>query len=248
MRLPSCRSAWPSIHPPIASRSWLEVSFIAIRIGLRQHVLVHHGRALRDQPRDETTYAAAPDDFLDMPEETLPPFDRPLRRPQIGLVEDEVQRLLVRLVERFGKSRHEPSARRVAAELGEIDDTGERLACDYAAECGARLGDDRHVGMLPAEHHDGIAGGAAVGARPQPPPHAERIDDRHPSADIEQPLDKALRGIGFARAGGTDDRDPVIEGVGGKTAGRTPVGSAAPECALLSPTPTAACAGLGGMA
>jgi hypothetical protein len=71
--------------------------------------------------------------------------------------------------------------------------------------------------MLPAEHHGRIAGSAAVGACAQSPPHAERIHDRHPSADIEQPLDKALRGIGFARAGGTDDRDPVIEGVGGKS-------------------------------
>jgi hypothetical protein len=35
-------------------------------VGLRQHVLVHDGRALRDQPRDETTYAAAANDFLDM--------------------------------------------------------------------------------------------------------------------------------------------------------------------------------------
>jgi hypothetical protein len=51
-----------------------------------------------------------------------------------------VQRLLVCLVERFGKSRHEPPARRVAAELGEIDDTGERLARDHAAERGAAKG------------------------------------------------------------------------------------------------------------
>ena len=101
-----------------------------------------------------------------MAEEAFPAFDRPLRRPQIGPVEDEVQRLLVRLVERFGKSRHEPSARRVAAELREIDDTSERLASDYTAERGARLGVDRHVGMLPAEHHDRIAGSAAVGNPP----------------------------------------------------------------------------------
>jgi hypothetical protein len=109
----------------------------------------------------------------DMAEEAFPAFDRPLRRPQIGPVEDEVQRLLVRLVERFGKSRHEPSARRVAAELREIDDTSERLASDYTAERGARLGGDRHVGMLPAEHHDRIAGSAAVGTR------AQSTDGRH---------------------------------------------------------------------
>jgi hypothetical protein len=102
--------------------------------------------------------------------------------------------------------------------------------------------------MSAAEYHDRITGSGAVGAGTQSPPHAKRIDDRHPRADIEQPLDKALRGISFARAGGTDDRDPVIKGVGGKRCGRTPVGSAAPECTLLSRTTTAACAGLGGMA
>jgi hypothetical protein len=38
---------------------------------------VHHGRALRDQPRDKAAHAAAPHDFLDVTEETFPPFDRP---------------------------------------------------------------------------------------------------------------------------------------------------------------------------
>jgi hypothetical protein len=75
--------------------------------------------------------------------------------------------------------------------------------------------------MPSAEHHDRIAGGAAIGARTQPPPHAERIDDRHPRANVQQPLDKAFRSIGLARAGGADDRDAVIERVGRKTGRQT---------------------------
>ena len=47
---------------------------------------MHHGRALRDQPWNETPYTAAADDFFDMAEQTFPAFDRPLRRPQIGFV------------------------------------------------------------------------------------------------------------------------------------------------------------------
>jgi hypothetical protein len=127
-----------------------------------------------------------------------------------------VQRLLVRLVKRFEKRGHEAPARRVAAELGEIDDADERFTGDHPAERGAHLGGDRHVGMPPAKHHDRIAGRAAVGARAQSPPHPERIHDRHPSSDIEQPLDKTLGRIGLAGAGGADDRDPVVERVGRK--------------------------------
>ena len=104
MRLPSCRSAWPSIQPPIASRSWLDVSFIAIRMSAcAQHVLVHDRRPLRDQPRDKTADAAAADNFFDIAEQAFPAFDRPLRRPEIGFVEDQLQRLFVGFVKSFGK-------------------------------------------------------------------------------------------------------------------------------------------------
>jgi hypothetical protein len=44
---------------------------------------------------DEAAYAAAPNDFLNMAEEAFPAFDRSLWRPQIGFVEDEMQRLFV---------------------------------------------------------------------------------------------------------------------------------------------------------
>jgi hypothetical protein len=71
--------------------------------------------------------------------------------------------------------------------------------------------------VLSAEHHDRITGLAAVGARAQSPPHAEGIYDRHPRAAIEQPLDESFRRIGFARSGGADDRDAVIERIGGKS-------------------------------
>jgi hypothetical protein len=72
----------------------------------------------------------------------------------------------------------------------------------------ALFGRDRHIGMTAAEHDDGITGRAAVGTRAQSPPYAERIHDRHPRADIEQSLDKALRRVSLARAGGADDRAP----------------------------------------
>jgi hypothetical protein len=100
----------------------------------------------------------------------------------------------------------------------------ERLTCDHAAQCGAHFGGDRYVGMTSAEHHDRVAGGAAVGARAQSPPQAKWIDDRHACADVELRLDKAFRRVGLARAGGADDRDPVIERVGGKSCRQNTIG------------------------
>jgi hypothetical protein len=67
-----------------------------------------------------------------------------------------VQRFLVRLVERFGKSRHEPPARCIAAELGEIDNARQSRAGDQPAKCAANLDSDRHVGVFAAKHHDRI--------------------------------------------------------------------------------------------
>jgi hypothetical protein len=48
----------------------------------------------------------------------------------------------------------------------------------------------RHIGMNTAEYHHRIARGVAVGAGVQPPPHAERIDNRRPEAAVEEPLDE----------------------------------------------------------
>jgi len=51
VRLPSMRSAWPSIQPSIASRSWLAVSFMATRTSAwLEQVVVDDGRPLRDEP------------------------------------------------------------------------------------------------------------------------------------------------------------------------------------------------------
>jgi hypothetical protein len=74
--------------------------------------------------------------------------------------------------------------------------------------------------VFPAEYHDRIAGRAAVGTCTQPPPHAERINDRHPRADIEQSFYKTLGRIGLPRAGRADDRDSVIKHLGGKSGRR----------------------------
>jgi hypothetical protein len=150
----------------------------------------------------------------------------PLRRPQISLVEHQVQRLLIRFVQRFGKGRHEAPARRVAAKLGEIDNARQSRTGDEPAECGAHLGGDRHVSVFAAKDDDKIAGFAAVGARAQPPPHAERIDDRHPRTAVEQPFHESLGRVGLARPGGADDRNPIIERLRGKRARQsTPAGS-----------------------
>jgi hypothetical protein len=192
---------------------------------------VHDRRPLRDQPRDETAHAAAPDDFLDMAEETLPAFDRPLRRPQIGLVEHEMQRLVIRLVQRFGKSRHEAPARGVAAELRQIDDTDQRFSGNQAAESRPHFGGDRHIGMTAAKHYNRIAGGAAVGACPQSPPHPKRIHDRDTRAHFEQPLDKALGCVGLARAGGADDRYALIKSICGKSVREIVIASSSTDCA-----------------
>jgi hypothetical protein len=78
---------------------------------------VHCSRPLGDQPRDEAPHATAPDDLFDVTEEAFPTFDRPLWRPQIRFIEDEMQRLLVRLVKRLSKGAHETPAGRAAAQI-----------------------------------------------------------------------------------------------------------------------------------
>jgi hypothetical protein len=65
--------------------------------------------------------------------------------------------------------------------------------------------------MFAAKYHDRVTRSAAVGARAQSPPHPEGIDNRHPGAGIEQPLDKAFRRIGLAGPRRADNRDSVIE-------------------------------------
>ena len=103
-----------------------------------------------------------------------------------------MQRLLIRLVEGFGERGHETPPGGTAAELGEIDDAGERLAGDQPAQGRAHLGGDRHVGVTTAEYDDRIAGSSAVGAGTQAPPHAKRIDNRDAGTALQQPLDKAF--------------------------------------------------------
>lgn len=87
---------------------------------------------------------------------------------------------------------------------------------DHAAEGCAGIGRDRDVGVAAAEHDHGIAGGGAVGAGAQSPPHPERIDDRDVRAALEQPLDESLGGVGLAGAGGADDGDAIVERGGGQ--------------------------------
>jgi hypothetical protein len=114
---------------------------------------------------------------------------------------------------------HETPARRIATALGEIDAADKRLCSDEPPERRAHFGSDRHVGMAAAKHHNRIAGRAAVGARPQSPPDAERIHDRDARAAVEQPLDESFRRIGLARARRADNRNPLIERLGRKRRG-----------------------------
>ena len=76
-------------------------------VGLAQHVLVQHGRALGDQPRHEAAHTAASHDLLDLPQQRLPVRLGPLRRPKVGLVQHQVQRLRVGLVQGFRERCHE---------------------------------------------------------------------------------------------------------------------------------------------
>jgi hypothetical protein len=85
----------------------------------------------------EASHAAAPNDFFYMAVEAFPAFDRPLRRPQIRFVEDQMQRFLISFVKRLGKGGHETPACCAAAEIRQIDDADEYLAGDHPPERGA---------------------------------------------------------------------------------------------------------------
>jgi hypothetical protein len=118
--------------------------------------------------------------------------------PQIGLVQHQVQRLPVGLVQRLSEGCHEPAARGGAAEFREIDDAGERARADQPAEGRAHALVERHVGVPAAEHHDRITRRRAIRTGAQAPPHPERVHDADASARLQQLLDQAFRGIGLA--------------------------------------------------
>lgn len=160
--------------------------------------LVHHRRPLRDQPRDEAAYSAAPDDLLDPAEQAGLFRQRPLRRPEVRLVQHQVQRLVVGLVEYLGERRHEAPPSGTAAKFRQIDHAGQRLSGNQPAQCRTHAFRQRHVRMSSAEHHDRIAGRFAVRPGAQPPPDAKRVDDRHPRARAEQPFDQALGRVRLA--------------------------------------------------
>ena len=173
---------------------------------------MHHRRALGDQPGDEAPHAAAAHDLLDPAQEQLRIRQRSLRRPQVGLVQHQVQRLAVRLVERLGERRHEPAQGRAATQLRKVHHAGEqRVLADQAAEGGAHAVIDVHVGVAAAEHHDGVARCSTVGRGAQSPPHAERVQDAHAPALVQRPLDQALGRVGFARTRGADDRHAFVQ-------------------------------------
>ena len=170
-------------------------------------------RPLRDQPWDKTADAAAADNFFDIAKQAFPAFDRPLRRPEIGFVEDQLQRLFIGFVKSLAKCGHKPPARGAAAQCRKIDNRDERLGGDEMSEGGTHFGGDRHIGVFAAKDDDGKAGCGAVSAGAQAPPDAEGIDNRDSRAAIEQSLDKSLGGVGFARARGANDGDPAVEGI-----------------------------------
>ena len=98
-------------------------------------------------------------------------------------------------------------------------------ARDQPAKCGAHFRTERHVGMPAAEDDNRIAGGRAIGAGAQAPPNPERIDHRDPRPRRQQPLDIPLGRVRLARAGRADDRDPLVERIGGQDSRRSPHGS-----------------------
>ena len=89
---------------------------------------------------------------------------------------------------------------------------GKSLRADEPAEGGSHVGCEGHVGVPSAEHHHADAGGGyGVRVETQAPPDAERVDNAHSGSGRHQPFDHALGGVGFAGAGGADDRQALLQ-------------------------------------
>ena len=136
-----------------------------------------------------------------------------MRRPHIGFVENDMQRLAGgMLIERGQEREHEAALGCLGAELAQIEDAAFLHAGDRLADQRAGMFGQRQIAMRAAEDRHVIAGRVfAVGSEPQAPPHAKRIRDDDARTFRQQPLDAAHSVVRFARASGAAKEQAIIK-------------------------------------
>src|SRR5579871_578417 len=75
-------------------------------LGLCEHVLVEDGAPLSDKRKPNAARAAAADEVLHRAEHPLLASLRPLRGERVGLVDHQVKRLAVTMIEPLAEGRH----------------------------------------------------------------------------------------------------------------------------------------------
>lgn len=127
-----------------------------------QHVFVEQGAALGHQRNADTARPATAHEILDRAEHALLALLRALRREGVGLVEHELERLAVAVVQPLREVGHEADLL-AFAEVGEIEHGCESFVNDQIGDQLAGSDIQRYVAVVAAEDHDRQAGARAIG-------------------------------------------------------------------------------------
>jgi len=182
-------------------------------LDLGEAVLVQLRGALRDQHDAQAPRSAAADEIIGGVNHSagLRVGHAALRREQVSLVNDELQRPGVYARQRFGEVGEEAGACAYGHSRG-VDNRSESLASDEFRQAGAGALADIEIGVGPAENHDGITGRAGVGEQSQAPPDVGGVHDTEAASVLYKALGKTFGGRGLAAVGHPEDADVVAEG------------------------------------
>ena len=175
-----------------------------------------------NQPWDKPLDATAPDDGFHHAEKlrgVAVTVHEPLRRPHVGLVENDVHRFARRAsIERRQEREHEPPFRGFCADCAQIQNTAFGHAGDgFADQPAGMLGDRQIAARASKDDHVMRGGRRPVGEDAQPPPHAQRINDDDAAATLEHAFNHRTGGIGLAGAGRAGEAEAVVKRLVGES-------------------------------
>jgi hypothetical protein len=123
-------------------------------LDLRQHVFVQHGAALCHQRDADATGSAAPHQVFDCAQHAFLALQWPLRRESVGLIEHQLERHAIAVVQSLGKVGHKAGLLALA-EVREVEHGRDPLIDHQVGDhlSGGEL--QRHIAVVAAQDHDG---------------------------------------------------------------------------------------------
>ncbi|MDQ3154485.1 MAG: hypothetical protein M3R63_23115 [Actinomycetota bacterium] len=144
-------------------------------LGLRQNVLVQHGRPLRYRCATQTAGTAAAHQVLIRTKQPGALRAGALRGEEVRVLDHEVQRVPVTPVDALKEVRGAAALAALGA-LREVEHHGVALVDDEIGHRRLRIDRQRQVGVLVAEDHHRQPEALAVGGSATAPDDADRVD------------------------------------------------------------------------